>query len=67
LYESYSSGAIGIRLKPNPKFDASLHRPLYIEIDPSRYERGQGPAIFIFGRLASGATLDTARARAKTS
>jgi arylsulfatase A len=26
------------RNEPNPKFDAALHRPLYVELDPSRYD-----------------------------
>jgi predicted permease len=30
--------------------------------DPARYRRGEGPALFIFGRLAHGATIEQAQA-----
>ena len=33
-----------------------------LEADPSEYERGKGPSIFISGRLTPGATLDGAHA-----
>ena len=33
-----------------------------LRANPSDYERGQGPEIFIFGRLAAGVTLDEAQA-----
>jgi putative ABC transport system permease protein len=33
-----------------------------LRIDPSRYERGEGPELFVFGRLAPGATMERARA-----
>ena len=33
-----------------------------LKADPSEYERGKGPSIFISGRLAPGATLDGAHA-----
>jgi predicted permease len=31
-------------------------------MDPSRVERGRGPELYVFGRLAEGATMTTARA-----
>ena len=31
-------------------------------MDPSRVERGKGPELFVFGRLATGATMTSARA-----
>lgn len=37
-----------------------------LELEPTRYERGTGPAISMFGRLASGVTLDQARAELAT-
>ena len=33
-----------------------------LHLDPARYPRRQGPAIFIFGRLAPGVTMDQAQA-----
>ena len=33
-----------------------------LRLNPSKYERGQGPEIFIFGRLAPGFALDDAQA-----
>jgi len=35
-------------------------------IDPAGFDRGEGPAIFIFGRLASGVTVDDAQAELTT-
>ena len=37
-----------------------------LRADASSYERGQGPAIFIFGRLAPGATIEQAQAELTT-
>jgi putative ABC transport system permease protein len=37
-----------------------------LRIDPSQYRRRQGPAIFIFGRLAGDATLEQAQAELTT-
>ena len=37
-----------------------------LRLDPADYERGKAPAIYVFGRLASGATLDDAREQAET-
>ena len=42
----------------------SYWTPLHIE--PSRYPRRQGPAIFIFGRLAPGVTIEQAQAELTT-
>jgi predicted permease len=37
-----------------------------LKLDPADYERGKAPAIYVFGRLASGATLDDAQKQAET-
>ena len=37
-----------------------------LRVDPSDFDRGQGPSIYIFGRLAPGVTLRTARAELTT-
>jgi predicted permease len=37
-----------------------------LRVDPSDYERRQGPGIFVFGRLAPSATLDGAQAELTT-
>jgi putative ABC transport system permease protein len=33
-----------------------------LRFDPAKVERGQGPELFVFGRLAPGATMESARA-----
>ena len=37
-----------------------------LRVGPSDFDRGQGPSIYIFGRLAPGVTLRTARAELTT-
>ncbi|HEY9462758.1 MAG TPA: ABC transporter permease [Vicinamibacterales bacterium] len=37
-----------------------------LRLDPVSYEPGEGPALYVFGRLAKGATLDDARAELAT-
>jgi predicted permease len=37
-----------------------------LRLDPADYERGKAPALYIFGRLASGATLGDAQSQAET-
>lgn len=37
-----------------------------LKLDPADYERGKAPALYVFGRLAPGATLDDAQRQAET-
>jgi predicted permease len=37
-----------------------------LTLDPARYKRGAGPSLSVFGRLAPGATLETAQAELTT-
>ncbi len=37
-----------------------------LRVNPEQYRRGEGPAIFIFGRLAPGATMESAQAELTT-
>ena len=48
------------------RFPISHHYWVPLRLNAARYERGGGPAIFIFGRLADGVTLDEARAELAT-
>jgi predicted permease len=47
-----------------PKYGFPLNHQYWttLLIDPSRVERGRGPELFVFGRLAPGATMASARA-----
>ena len=44
------------------RFPMDHHAWTPLRVDPSLHPRGQGPEIFIFARLAPGATMDEARA-----
>jgi predicted permease len=50
----------GFRFPVNHQFWTPL------QLEPSRHERGQGPAIMMFGRLAPGATMEEAQAELTT-
>lgn len=45
------------------RFPVNHHFWVPLRLDPTDYERGGGPAILMFGRLADGVTLDQAQAR----
>jgi predicted permease len=47
-----------------PRYGFPLNHQYWTTLlmDPSRVERGRGPELFVFGRLASGATMASARA-----
>jgi predicted permease len=48
------------------RFPVSHRYWVPLKLNPSRYTRGDGPSISVFGRLADGATLDGAQAELTT-